>query len=94
MVTSNMSSSDMVGSIGVILMLIAFLLNILDKLGNNHPFYITLNFIGGILSCTASCLIQYTPFIILEGTWALISGWALYDYFNKRKNGKGTKDIN
>ena len=83
-----MTTSDMIGSAGVILMLFAFLLNILDKLDNNHPFYITLNFLGGILACTASCLIQYGPFIILEGTWALISGWALYDYFKKRKDGK------
>ena len=81
-----MNTNDIIGSTGVILMLLAFLLNILDKLDNNHPFYITLNFIGGIFACTASILIQYTPFVILEGTWALISGWALYDYFKKRKN--------
>ena len=84
--------SDMIGSAGVVLMLFAFLLNILDKLNNDHPLYIILNIIGGILACTASCMIQYEPFIILEGTWTLISTWALYDYFKKRKNGKTEKD--
>lgn len=83
-----MTISDMIGSAGVALMLFAFLLNILDRLDNDHPLYITLNIIGGILACTASCMIQYKPFIILESTWTLISIWALYDYFKKRKNGK------
>ena len=81
-----MTTSDIIGSGGVILMLFAFLLNILDKLDNDHPLYITFNLIGSILACIASCMIQYEPFIILEGTWGLISGWALYDYFKRTKN--------
>jgi hypothetical protein len=87
-----MTISDTIGSAGVVLMLFAFLLNILDRLDNDHPLYIILNIIGGTLACTASCMIQYEPFIILEATWTLISMWALYDYFKKRKNGKTEKD--
>ena len=87
-----MTISDMIGSAGVVFMLFAFLLNILDRLDNDHPLYIVLNMIGGILACTASCMIQYEPFIILEATWTLISAWALYDYFKKRKNGETEKD--
>jgi hypothetical protein len=87
-----MTISDMIGSSGVVLMLFAFLLNIIDRLDKDHPLYITLNIIGGVLACTASCMIQYEPFIILEATWTLISMWALYDYFKKRKNGKTEKD--
>ena len=81
-----MNIGDLIGSIGVTMMLTAFLLNIVDKLDNDHPFYIVLNLIGSILACIASCIIMYTPFIILEGTWALISGWGIYDYFKRKQN--------
>ena len=87
-----MTLSDMIGSAGVVLMLFAFLLNILDKLDNDHPLYIVLNIIGSVLACVASCMIEYEPFIILEGTWALISTWALYDYFKRTKDGEGTEN--
>lgn len=81
-----MNIGDIIGSVGVVLMLVAFLLNIVGKLDNDHPLYIVLNFMGSILACIASCIIMYTPFIILEGTWALISGWGIYDYFKRMKN--------
>lgn len=86
-----MNIGDLIGSVGVVLMLVAFLLNIVDKLDNDHPFYVILNFIGATLACIASCIIMYTPFIILEGTWALISGWGIYDYF-KRMNDERNKN--
>ena len=78
-----MATSDIIGSIGVTLMLVPFILNIADKLSNDSPFYVVLNLIGSSLACIASVMIQYTPFIILEGTWAIISGWALYVYFKR-----------
>lgn len=83
-----METNDLIGSIGVTMMLVAFLLNIVDKLDNDHFFYIVLNFIGGFMACIASCLIEYTPFIILEGTWTIISGWGIYDWFVRRKKRK------
>jgi hypothetical protein len=79
-------NSDLIGSIGVTFMLTGFLLNILDKLDNNNILYITLNFLGGTMACIASYMISYTPFIILEGTWSIISGWAIYDYIQKKIN--------
>lgn len=81
-------NGDLIGSIGVILMLAGFLLNIMDKLDNNHPLYILLNLVGSTLACIASCIIGYTPFIILEGTWAIISFWGMYDYFKRKFNKK------
>jgi membrane associated rhomboid family serine protease len=86
-------NSDIIGSIGVTLMLTAFLLNILDKLDNNNILYILLNFFGGIMACIASYFISYTPFIILEGVWSIVSGWAVYDFIQKKlKNGKDEKN--
>lgn len=76
-----MTTADIIGSIGVAMMIVVFFLNIADKLSNDSPFYIVMNLIGAGLACTASIMIKYVPFIILEGTWAIISSWALYVYF-------------
>jgi hypothetical protein len=84
---------DVVGSIGVTMMLLVFFLNIADKLHNDHPFYICMNMLGGTLACTASIMISYWPFIILEATWTSISIWALIVFFKRdyKKFMKGEK---
>lgn len=89
-----METSDVIGIIGTTLMLGAFMLNIANKLSSSSPFYMGLNFIGGIFACIAACMIQYEPFIILEGTWALISGYAFYNYIKTKFYGERTKDTN
>lgn len=76
-----LTTADIIGSIGVIMMLVVFILNIADKLSNDSPFYIVMNMIGAGLACTASVMINYLPFVLLEGTWTVVSGWALYIYF-------------
>lgn len=78
-----MGPGDLIGAIGVAMMLTVFVLNIADKLHNDHPFYIVMNLIGSAFACTASIMIKYVPFIVLEGTWCLISVWALYIYFKR-----------
>lgn len=77
------TTTDIIGSIGVMMMLVVFILNIADKLSNDSPFYILMNLIGSTLACIASIMIKYIPFVILEGTWAIISSWALYVYFTR-----------
>jgi len=78
-----MTTADIIGSIGVIMMLVVFILNIADKLSNDSPFYIVMNLIGASLACTASIMINYIPFVVLEGTWSIVSLWALYVYFTR-----------
>jgi hypothetical protein len=68
-----MSIADWIGSIGVSVLLLAFLLNLLKKISQDSLLYIVLNLFGALLACTASVLIEYTPFIILEGAWTLVS---------------------
>ena len=88
-----MELNELIGSIGVVLCLTAFLLNLLDKLDNDNIFYIVLNLFGGVLSCISSIMINFAPFIILEGVWALMSGWAVYDYINRMKTKKLEKTL-
>lgn len=79
-----MTISDYIGFAGVAVMLLAFFLNVTGKLSQESLPYILMNFLGGGVSCFASVLINYVPFIILEGCWTLVSLWALIQYIRKK----------
>lgn len=79
-----LSFADWIGIIGVALLLIAFLLQLLNKISKESLLYISMNLTGAILACYASYLINYIPFVILEATWAIVSAFALLQYFSKR----------
>lgn len=66
------------GSIGVGLLLLAFFLNIFKKIAADSYVYILLNISGAAISGYASYLINYWPFVILEGTWALVACAAFF----------------
>jgi len=76
--------SDIIGSFGVTLLLIAFLLNLASRISKDGLTYILLNLIGAGLAMLASWLIHYIPFVVLEGTWTLVSLVAFFNYFRKR----------
>ena len=81
-----LSVNDYVGFAGVFILLIAFLLNLIGKIGKSGLAYPLLNVIGAGLACLASYLIRYFPFVILEGTWTVVSAAALINYFSRAKN--------
>lgn len=68
-----MNYNDWVGSLGVGLILLAFFLQTFKILSGDSKLYFAVNFIGAALACYASVLINYLPFVLLEGTWALVS---------------------
>ena len=72
-----MNYNDIIGTVGVGLILMAFFLNTARLIENNGKLYYVLNAIGGSLACYASFLINYWPFVILEGTWTLVSIYGL-----------------
>lgn len=90
-----MSAVDCIGFIGVLLILIAFFLNLIGALDSDHIIYILLNLCGASLACLASILMKYMPFVLLEGTWTLVSFLALIKYCIDGKTNwrKGIKDI-
>ncbi|MGB4844543.1 MAG: hypothetical protein WBP16_08770 [Ferruginibacter sp.] len=79
----NLTLSDWIGFIGVAILLVAFLLNMLNKIERNSLAYILMNIIGAGMACLASWMISYLPFVILEGTWTLVSLFALVGYLKK-----------
>lgn len=72
-----MTLIDWIGFIGVFQILLAYCLNMLNKLSSNDLSFIFLNLVGSAMACLASILLNYWPFIILEGVWVLFSLYAL-----------------
>jgi len=68
-----MNLIDWVGSLGVFLILLAYFLNVMGKISNKSLIFILMNIIGALMACLASILLNYVPFIILEGAWAVVS---------------------
>lgn len=71
------SNATLVGSIGVGLLLLAFFMNLFKLLRADGYLYILLNLFGGALACLSSWMIDFIPFVVLEGTWAFVAAIAL-----------------
>lgn len=72
---------DLVASIGVTLLLAAFVLNLFGVLPRERRLYQGLNLVGAGMAAWAAWRIGFVPFVVLEGCWALVAllallGWA------------------
>lgn len=68
-----MKTTDIIGTIGVSLILIAYFMNIFSMIKKDGNLFFLLNILGGAIACFSSYLIRFWPFVVLEGTWAIIS---------------------
>ncbi|AVR45159.1 hypothetical protein C7S20_07665 [Christiangramia fulva] len=68
-----MNLTDWIGTLGVFQILLAYILNLTGVLSNKKTVFLLLNLVGAGMACTASVLLQYWPFIILEAAWTLVS---------------------
>ena len=68
-----MTTNDIIGTIGVSLILLAYFLSTFKWLDPQSRIFYLLNVAGAGLACYASYLIDYWPFVILEGVWTLVS---------------------
>ena len=75
-----MNKVDWIGFIGVFQILLAYILNVIGKLEKKDLTFIMLNLIGAGMACLASILMNYMPFIILEGVWTIVSLYSLMKY--------------
>jgi len=71
-----MEYNDLIGLIGVALILFAYFLNTCKYIKQDKLFYV-MNIFGAGLACYASFLINYMPFVVLEGVWLLVSIYGL-----------------
>jgi hypothetical protein len=68
-----MSYTDITGTVGVAMILLAYFLNIFSLIPKDGKLFFILNIAGSALACYASLLINYVPFVVLEATWCLVS---------------------
>jgi hypothetical protein len=70
--------SDLIATVGVSLLLLAYVLDVTDKLEDDSPWFFGLNAVGAGLACASAVMISFYPFVVLEGIWALVSivAWA------------------
>lgn len=68
-----MSYTDIISTIGVALILLAFILNTFNYISGTGKIFFLLNSIGGAFACYGSILLNSLPFIVLEGTWSIVA---------------------
>lgn len=74
--------------VGVSGILLAYFLNLFNKISQNSYGYILINLFGATLACISSIMIKSVPFTILEGTWAVVSLIGLINLFLKNRKKK------
>lgn len=65
--------SELIGSVGVFLLLAAYFANLRGMLDRGSRLYQSMNAVGAGLSAYASYLIGFLPFVVLEATWLAVS---------------------
>ena len=73
-----MKTSDIIATTGVVILLIAFLLNLTGKLSAQNKVYSLMNFIGAGTCGYASYMISFYPFVVLESIWAFVALISLF----------------
>ncbi len=81
---NSMNATDSIGFIGVTILLIAYFLNLTDKIEKDSLVYLQMNFFGAGLACLASVLMNYWPFIILEGSWTIVSAFGILKHVRQK----------
>lgn len=73
-----MKTPDIIASIGVTILLVAFFLNIIGKMAAKSKAYTLMNFIGAAVCGFSSYLIKFYPFVVLESIWAAVALVSLF----------------
>lgn len=68
-----MNLTDLISSIGVLLILLAFFLQTFRYLHSEQLAYLLMNIIGSALACYGSYLLHSVPFMTLEGVWCIVA---------------------
>ena len=81
---------DLVGNLGVFLIILSYLLLQLEKISNKHISYSVMNFLGAVLVIISLLeSFNFSAFII-ELFWVIISIIGIVKYLQKDKTGSAT----
>ena len=77
--------AEPVGIIGVTLLLLAFGLNLIKRLSEEHYVYLIMNVTGAGLAAVYAWQSNALPFVVLEAVWATFAGVRLVQLFGRPK---------
>jgi hypothetical protein len=86
-----MATSDLIATIGVSILLLAFFLQAKNIIQVEGYLYNVLNFIGAAIAGYGSWLVKFMPFVVLETVWCIV---ALYCIFKRYKSMKVSRETN
>lgn len=81
-----MSLGDLLGTLGVSILLLAFVLNQRRRLSEHSRPFLAMNLVGALLCACAAWLVKFYPFLVLESVWALVAGWGLSRWRPERED--------
>lgn len=67
-----------IGFVGLFLLLIAFILNLINKIQKESIIYLACNIAGAGLLAFYAYITQVIPFLILESVWVIFSIYKLF----------------
>ena len=88
-----MVSAELFGVLGALIILLAFILNLVHALNTRARSYLLLNLFGSIILCYYAYLLSSLPFLILNSVWAAASLIKMVHVEEKRKLSKRKKRL-
>ena len=80
-----MTTADLIGTAGVSMLLIAFVLNQRERLSEHSRSFLAMNLVGAALCATSALMVKFYPFLVLETVWALVALWGLLRWSAQRQ---------
>jgi hypothetical protein len=71
------SAADIFGTLGVSLLLVAFVLNQRRIISEHSRGFLLMNLVGAAVCAYSAWLARFMPFLVLETVWAIVAGWGL-----------------
>ncbi len=81
-----MRTSDLIATIGVSILLVAFFLQSMKLIKTESWSYGLLNLLGAGIAGYASWMISFIPFVVLESVWSAVALYGLFKLFVKKKS--------
>ena len=71
--------------VGAVLILVGFIASQRGLMSPHSLSYLVLNFVGSAILAVLAAMHSDWGFLLLEGVWALVSGWALIELARGRE---------
>jgi hypothetical protein len=82
-----LSLIDALGWVGAIILLVAYTLNILQKLETDSSYFLSINLLGALLLTINAYSTESYPFLVVNLFWVLVSTYQLAKKISERKKG-------